>query len=409
MFFGWNRMTLHHGAVGNADFIKSVVVDIPNGHSTLPGNGATESGWRRGTHIVSRSVQPSMSKVGLNQISILKAAQVHTKLKVLNMDNIGGSNEIGKHIAATIGSSRTLQEIHIRQNNIKASGDLIADVLRKNLTVVLMDALFNDFSYKAFSAADAYIARNRKTWNHNAVPRLSAEIADLNSSEKELSRVQEEMEAERRSMKDKMDEGYRRKETAKNHLELLRKQNVEWESQLDELKEITADLEKKYNDLAEVVQREKSKMDGKQNVTESKRKMEEDKKLEFNKQRDRQEKKLKEFMEVEIEVFKVPKEELAKWEGERDRERNDARTQAEHLVAAEIRLLELQITLGMASLIPPPEAQPEAENPVPQRRQSSAGEKAQPPAAAAAPKAAPAKAPPAKAPPAKTPAKGPGK
>ncbi|KAH9598777.1 Leucine-rich repeat [Trypanosoma melophagium] len=236
------------------------------------------------------------------------------------------SDEGGKAIASFLTSNRTLRELNLRRNAMSnVTGELLDEQLCGNFTLEKMDVTFNDFRYKCLIGHKATLARNAEHNKRLVVPKLRTEIETLSYKEKELSQTEDEIEMERRIIKDRSEQLLRRNEEARVTFEKARREIADLEKSL-------AVVRGRCEAAEEVLRR-----------TEERR----EKADRLRREMERMRRQLRQAEEAEATRLRPLLMDVGIAEADRDREAKECRHEAEKLAALELQRKELEVSMGL--------------------------------------------------------------
>ncbi|EFC43720.1 predicted protein, partial [Naegleria gruberi] len=174
-----------------------------------------------------------------------------TKLKHLDLSFNRIGDRAGVEIARVLATNRSLKTLNLKQNELKESGEQIAEAMRKNFSLTSMDFSFNDFSYKSFSFISEALKRNDKLLKSSEVDRLKKKIEELQDTEQRLIEVNDSLTQEKeeevvlyKELEESETSLSRVRHNSQAHLESL-------QDELESKKAETFETEKKYRFLVE--------------------------------------------------------------------------------------------------------------------------------------------------------------
>lgn len=278
--------------------------------------------------------------------ALLKALSTNRRLQVLSMSGCAAGNDSGRALAEMLKTNATLVDINMRQNLMSGeSGHALQEELRANSTVRSLDLTFNDIPYLCSVAIDTVLKANNDAWRHGEEPRLEAEIERLDYAQKDLFQVEEEMESERRAIKERGDELVRRKDTARGQQESHKRVLTELQDKHAVLTSRFNDKQDNYRQKEEATFKEQTRLEQKVSQLQNKIDIEREKREKIGKDTERARKHLRMLEEQEEAALKPLKAEYERADTDRASERVDARQAADALMALELRMLQLERTL----------------------------------------------------------------
>ena len=280
---------------------------------------------------------------------IFRGVAVNKTLKALNLagNNIGDAG--GRAAARMLCENTTLQDLCMKQNQMSDSGGAIEEAVRKNTVLLHLDVSYNDFAYKAYCGIMRALSRNTHSWTKQEAPRLSAEIEVLSDAQKELYHVQEEIDLERRGIKEKSDDLLRRKEAARSHTEAHRRIISELEESLRDAVQKSEKQQEDCRHAEEAATATRLQHDAKIMHFNRKIDAEKDRKEKLMAQTERLRKQQRSFTEAEENELKPLRDELQRAETDRNSDLDDAKWQGENLTRLELRVKQMEKALGIVS------------------------------------------------------------
>lgn len=265
----------------------------------------------------------------------------------LNLSGNKICDEGGKALASFLLVNNTLQNLNLRRNAMSCStGDLFHDNLRFNNTIEVMDVTYNDFSYKCFIGIRNMLARNATSNKHLKVPKLNAEIEALALNEKELTQVQEEIDMEKRIIRDRGEQVLRKSEEARVVAEKMRRDIAELEKVLEKIRAQCENAEDIFRRTEDKVTNEVAALKMKKSNLDNRIHQEKDKAERMQRDIERMRRLIRSIEEEEKERLSSLNNELEQTNADRKREMNDAKYEAEKLANIELQKKELQIALS---------------------------------------------------------------
>lgn len=253
-------------------------------------------------------------------------------------------DEGGKALANFLVTNNTLRILNLRRNAMSAStGDLFNENLRSNNTIENLDSSYNDFSYKCHIGITAILARNAETNKQLICPKLNAEIESLLPKEKELVQVQDEIDMEKRIIRDRSEHLLRKAEEARVIAEKTRRDIAELEKILDKIRAQCESAEDVFRRTEDRVSNEIATLKSKKGNVDSRIQQEKDKVERMQRDIERMRRQIRSIEEAENERLSALNNELEITDTDRNREMNDAKYEAEKLAALELRKKELEI------------------------------------------------------------------
>ncbi|EKG04494.1 hypothetical protein TCSYLVIO_004444 [Trypanosoma cruzi] len=280
---------------------------------------------------------------------IAEAMKTNKGLISLNLSCNKIADGGGKAIALFLTSNRTLRELNLRRNCMSnATGELLDDQLRGNMTLEKMNVGFNDFRYKSLIGHRATLARNAEKNKSLIVPKLKAEIEGLSFKERDLSQAEDEIEMERRIIKDRSEQLLRRNEEARVASEKARREIADLEKNLSAVRVRFESAEEVLLRTEERVSNEMAEISGRRANMEARVQQERDKVDRLQREMDRMRRQLKQLEEAEASRLKPLFLEFSIAEADRDREAKECQYEADKLAALELQRKELEKKLGLS-------------------------------------------------------------
>lgn len=250
----------------------------------------------------------------------------------------------GLEVARAIQKNATLRRLNLRRNMmLEATGDAISDALRSNKTVEVMDVAYNDFSYVCVMAIMRALERNKAANKTLLVPKLQNDIDSLAPKEKELDRAEEDIELEKRMVRDRSEELMRRGEEARVVSEKLRREIAELEKVYEKTRSATDAAEDTLRQTENRVNASITELKAKRTNMETRIQQEKERTDHFQRDAEKLRKQIKQLEDAEKEQLGPLLRDLESTEKDRAREMNDAKFEAEKLATLEMRIKELQI------------------------------------------------------------------
>ncbi|KEG13741.1 putative ribonuclease inhibitor-like protein [Trypanosoma grayi] len=280
---------------------------------------------------------------------IAEAMKTNEGLVSLNLSCNKIADEGGKAIALFLKSNRTLRDLNLRRNSMSnVTGELLDEQLRGNFTLEKMDVTFNDFRYKCLIGNRATLTRNAKKNKTLVVPKLRAEIDGLASKEKELSQAEDEIEMERRIIKDRSEQLLRRNEEARVAFEKTRREIVDLEKNLVAVSGRSESAQEVLNRTEEYVCNEMANLTARKSNMEARVQQEKDRVDRMQREMERMRRQLRQLEEAEATKYKPLFMEYSIAEADRDREAKECRYEADKLAALELQRKELEKKMGLS-------------------------------------------------------------
>lgn len=276
---------------------------------------------------------------------IAKGMTSNRGLLSLNLSGNKIGDEGGKSLAEFLLVNDKLQNLNLRRNAMSSStGELFNDNLRSNNTIESMDVTYNDFSYKCFIGITNTLARNATSNKQLKVPKLNAEIEALAPKEKELSQVQEEIDMEKRIIRDRSEQLLRKSEEARVVAEKMRRDIADLDRILEKIRTQCENAEDIFRRTEDKVTNEIATLKMKKGNVDNRIQQEKDKVERMQRDIERMRRQIKNIEDSENERLASLNTELEDTDADRNREMNDAKYEAEKLAAMELRKNELEIT-----------------------------------------------------------------
>ncbi|KPI87734.1 ribonuclease inhibitor-like protein [Leptomonas seymouri] len=259
-------------------------------------------------------------------------------------------HEGGLEIARAVQKNTTLRHLNLRRNMmIEATGDAISDALRVNKSVERMDVAYNDFSYVCVMAIERALERNKVVNKALLVPKLQRDIDILAPKEKELDRAEEDIELEKRMVRDRGEELIRRGEEARVVSEKLRREIAELNKVYEKTRAATDAAEDTLRQTENRVNAAIMELKTKRMTMETRIQQEKERTDRFQRDTEKLRKQIKLLEDAEREQLGPLFKDLESTERDRTREMEDAKFEAEKLATLEIRLKERQIATNKRS------------------------------------------------------------
>lgn len=275
---------------------------------------------------------------------IAKGMHSNRGLLSLNLSGNKISDEGGKALAGFLLVNNSLQKLNLRRNAMSSStGELFNDNLRSNTTIESMDVTYNDFSYKCFIGITNTLARNAASNKQLKVPKLTAEIEALAPKEKELAQVQEEIDMEKRIIRDRSEQLVRKSEEARVIADKMRRDIADLEKVLEKIRNQCETAEDIFRRTEDKVTNEIATLKMKKGNLDNRIQQEKDKVERMQRDIERMRRQIKNIEEAENERLASLNTELEDTDADRNREMNDAKYEAEKLANLELRKKELEI------------------------------------------------------------------
>nr|CCC89756.1 ribonuclease inhibitor-like protein [Trypanosoma congolense IL3000] len=265
----------------------------------------------------------------------------------LSCNNI--MDEGGAAIAMFLKCNTSLRVLKLRRNCMSSvTGDLLDEQLRCNKTIEKMDVTYNDFRYKCLIGIRATLAKNAEANKALAVPKLRAEVEGLSFKEKELAQAEDEIEMERRIIKDRSEQLLRRKEEARVAVEKSRREIVDVEKTLAAVQSRLQTAEELLHRTEERVSHEMTTINARVSNMEARLQQEKDRLDRANREMDRMRRQIKQLEEAEAARLRPLLMELDIAESDRDREAKACRYESDKLATLELTRKELEMKLGIS-------------------------------------------------------------
>eukprot|EP00796_Vickermania_ingenoplastis_P002360 gene2360-1487_t len=275
---------------------------------------------------------------------IAKGMTANRGLIALNLSGNKISDQGGEALAGFLLVNKSLQNLNLRRNAMSsATGEMFNDNLRSNNTIESMDVTYNDFSYKCFIGITNTLARNATANKQLKVPKLNAEIEALAPKEKELSQVQEEIDMEKRIIRDRSEQLLRKSEEARVMAEKMRRDIADLEKVLEKIRNQCETAEDIFRRTEDKVTNEIATLKMKKGNVDNRIQQEKDKVERMQRDMERMRRQIKNIEDAENEQFASLNNELQDTDTDRNREMNDAKYEAEKLAGLELKKKELEI------------------------------------------------------------------
>lgn len=284
-------------------------------------------------------------------------------LQVLNLGSNGIGDIGGEALALMIRENPTLNDLSLRQNLMAASGTLVEEQLRKNNSIRKLDFSYNDFDYRSYAGITHSLTKNQSIWNRAQIPRLTKEIDELGSAHTELFHIQEEIDLEKRFVREKTDDNSRRREKVNADSDRWRKTLEDLRESLEVAKEDRWEKEKQVDGEVGKYQQRNIEMEQEERRLKSRCDAQIKAKDKAETQAYHIEKQLKAIHLAEEDALKPLLYDYKKANDAKISDLADAKYAAENLVKAEQRIAQLEKQLGMdtpLAVLNAPPAKPEA-------------------------------------------------
>ncbi|KPA80716.1 ribonuclease inhibitor-like protein [Leptomonas pyrrhocoris] len=253
-------------------------------------------------------------------------------------------HEGGLEIARALQKNATLRHLNLRRNMmLEATGDAISDALRLNKSVEQMDVAYNDFSYVCVMAIERALEHNQAVNKTLLVPKLQSDIDRLAPKEKELDRAEEDIEVEKRMVRDRSEELMRRGEEARVVSEKLRREITELEKVYEKMRAAADTAEDAMRQTENRVNLAMTELKTKRANMETRIQQEKERADRFQRDTEKLRKQIKHLEDAEKEQLGPLLKDLEITEQDRTREMDDAKFEAEKLATLQMRMKELQI------------------------------------------------------------------
>ncbi|CBH09965.1 hypothetical protein, conserved [Trypanosoma brucei gambiense DAL972] len=283
-------------------------------------------------------------------ICIAEALKTNKGLVSLDLSCNNIMDEGGSAIAMFLKSNSTLRELRFRRNCMSnVTGDLLDEQLRSNTSLENMDITYNDFRYKCLLGIRATLARNAETNKGLVVPKLKAEVEGLSFKEKELAQAEDEIEMERRIIKDRSEQLLRRKEEARVTVEKARRDIVDIEKTLATVQGRMYAAEEVLHRTEERVSNGMATINARMSNMEARLQQERDRVERANREMDRVRRQLKQLEEAEAARLRPLLTELSIAEEDRNREMKACQYEGDKLATLELARKELEVKLGISA------------------------------------------------------------
>ncbi|RNF00400.1 ribonuclease inhibitor-like protein [Trypanosoma conorhini] len=280
---------------------------------------------------------------------IAEAMKTNEGLLSLNLACNKITDEGGEAIALFLASNRTLRDLNLRRNCMSnVTGELLDDQLRCNNTLEKMDVTYNDFRYQSLIGQRATLARNADKNKSLVVPRLKAEIEGLSFKERDLSQAEDEIEMERRIIKDRSEQLLRRNEEARVTTEKARREIVDIEKNLAVVRARLDSAEEVLRRTEERVSNEMSEISGRKANMEARIHQEKERADRVQREMERMRRQLKQLEEAEATRLKPLLLDISIAEADRDREAKECQYEADKVAALALQRKELEKKLGLS-------------------------------------------------------------
>lgn len=283
-------------------------------------------------------------------VELAKGLGANKSLVSCNVASNKIGHEGGLEIARAIQKNSTLRHLNLRRNMmLEATGDVISDALRTNKSVEKMDVAYNDFSYVCVMAIEKALERNKAVNKTLLVPKLQSDIDVLAPKEKELDRAEEDIELEKRMVRDRSEELMRRGEEARVVSEKLRREIAELEKVYEKARTAADAAEDTLRQTENSVNSSITELKAKRANMETRIQQEKERTDRLQRDTEKLRKQIKQLEDAEREQLGPLLHDLESTEKDRAREMNDAKFEAEKLATLEMRLKELKIAANKSA------------------------------------------------------------
>ncbi|KAG5497470.1 hypothetical protein JIQ42_03957 [Leishmania sp. Namibia] len=283
-------------------------------------------------------------------VELAKGLAVNKGLTKCNVSSNRIGHTGGLEMAKAVQKNRTLRYLSLRRNVMQeATGEAISDSLRTNKTLELLDVAYNDFSYVCAMAIERALERNKASNKVLLVPKLQANIDALAPKEKDLDRAGEDIEVEKRMMRDRGEELLRRSEEARVVSEKLRREIADLERVFEKARAVSDAAENLFRATEDRVTNSLTEIKMKRANIDARIQQEKDRTDRFHREMEKIRRQIKHLEEAENERLAPLLREMEGSERDRTQEMIDAKFQGEKLAALELRQKELQIASSRRS------------------------------------------------------------
>ncbi|CAJ1016240.1 putative Leucine Rich repeat [Leishmania utingensis] len=283
-------------------------------------------------------------------VELAKGLAVNKCLTTCNMSSNRIGHVGGLEMAKAMQKNRTLRHLNLRHNlMLEATGEAISDSFRINKTLERLDVSYNDFSYACAMSIERALERNKASNKTLLVPRLQANIDALAPKEKELNRAVEDIELEKRMVRDRGEELMRRGEEARVVAEKLRREITDLERVFEKASALSDAAENLFRLTEDRVTNNLTELKMKRTNIDTRIQQEKDRTDRLNREIEKIRRQIKHLEEAENERLAPLLRELEETERDRTREMADAKFEGERLSALELRQKELQIAASRRS------------------------------------------------------------
>ncbi|KAG5473933.1 hypothetical protein LSCM1_04569 [Leishmania martiniquensis] len=283
-------------------------------------------------------------------VELAKGLAVNKGLATCNVSSNRIGHTGGLEMAKAVQKNRTLRHLNLRRNLMQeATGEAISDSLHTNKTLEQLDVAYNDFSYVCAMSIERALERNKASNKMLLVPKLQANIDALAPKEKDLDRALEDIEVEKRMMRDRGEELLRRSEEVRVVSDKLRREIADLERVFEKARAVSDAAENLFRVTEDRVTNSLNEIKMKRSNIDTRIQQEKDRTDRLHREIEKVRRQIKHLEEAENERLAPLLRELEGCERDRTQEMNDAKFQGEKLAALELRQKELQIASSRRS------------------------------------------------------------
>lgn len=336
--------------------VKSITAGVTESHSLLGlfMNGCAipeESGAVIG-HALSTNNSLQELDVSNNRLKDKGACELAKGLSMnkhllrcdLSSNKIGHNGGAG--IAKALLTNATIRNLNLRRNMmLEQTGDRLQECLHDNKSVEKMDVSYNDFSYNCVIGIRHMLSRNAAINKQLLIPKLHNDIEILAPKEKDLERAEEDIELEKRMVRDRSEQLVRRSEEARVVAEKLRREVAELEKTFEKSRTIAEKAENDYRAVEDRVTNALGELKMKRTTVDARIQQEKDRIDKMHREMEKMRRQIKSIEDAEKEQLAPLFNEHETTNMDRNREMKDAKYEAEKLAALELKQKELEIAL----------------------------------------------------------------
>ncbi|KAG5499434.1 hypothetical protein JKF63_07997 [Porcisia hertigi] len=277
-------------------------------------------------------------------VELAKGLMLNKSLTMCNLSSNRIGHIGGLDLAKALQKNRTLRHLNLRRNMmLEATGEAMSDSFHTNKTLERLDVAYNDFSYVCAMSIERALERNRSSNKILLVPKLQSNIDALAPKEKELERAVEDIELERRMLRDRGEDLMRRGEEARVVSEKLRREITDLERALEKARSISDAAESLFRQTEDHYTNAVTELKMKRASMDTRIQQEKDRTDRYHREAEKIRRQIKHIQDEENERLAPLLRELEGTGKECTQEMDDAKFEGEKLAALELRQRELQI------------------------------------------------------------------